>query len=99
MILGLASLAILLRPDAEPEWPSLDRLAEILAAVVVMVLYAEFLDVAGFLIATTFATAYLTWRLGTGPVVAGGGAATAVGIYVIFRLILGLSLAQGPLGF
>lgn len=100
VILGLSSLAILARPDTEPEWPSLGRLAEILAAVVVMVIYAEFLDVAGFVIATTFATAYLTWRLGTRPVWSFVvGVCTAVAIYVIFRLILGLSLAQGPLGF
>ena len=65
-----------------------------------MVAYALLLPELGFVIATALAATYLTWRLGTRPlwslVLA---AATAVGIYVIFRLILGLSLAQGPLGF
>lgn len=100
VILGLSSLAILLRPDSEPQWPALGRLAEIGAAVVVMVLYAEFLDVVGFVIATALATAYLTWRLGSTAiqsVLIGAGA--SLGIYVIFHLALGLSLARGPLGF
>lgn len=100
VILGLSSIAILVRPDDEPDWPSFGRLAEILAAVVVMVLYAEFLDIVGFLIATALATTYLTWRLYTPPLQAVlVGVATSVGIYVIFKLILGLSLASGPLGF
>lgn len=99
-ILGLSSVVIMLRPDKEPIWPSLGRLTEIFAAIVVMVLYAEFLPEAGFVIATALAATYLTWRLGTSAVqsvIVGIG--TSVGIYVIFHLILGLSLAKGPLGF
>ncbi|OIP86615.1 MAG: hypothetical protein AUK37_02940 [Rhodobacterales bacterium CG2_30_65_12] len=100
VILGLASIAIILRPDSEPEWPHLSRLVEIGAAIVVMILYAEFLDVVGFGIATALATTYLTWRLGTGPLQSVlVGLATSAGIYIIFRLVLGLSLARGPLGF
>ena len=100
VILGLASLAIMLRPDAEPEWPTLGRLAEILAAVVVMVLYARFLDDAGFVIASSLAAAYLTWRLGSPPLQSLViGVCTALGIWVIFKPVLGLSLASGPLGF
>ncbi|WP_158970165.1 tripartite tricarboxylate transporter TctB family protein [Chachezhania sediminis] len=99
-ILGLSSAAIALRPEAEPEWPALGRLAEIAAAVVVMIIYAEMLPVAGFVIATAFAAAYLAWRLGSKPLEAvATGIGTSVGIYVIFHLVLGLSLARGPLGF
>ncbi|KAA2316285.1 tripartite tricarboxylate transporter TctB family protein [Pseudooceanicola sediminis] len=99
-VLGLSSVAIALRPDDSPEWPSLGRLTEILAAAVVMILYAEMLPVIGFVIATVVAAAYLTWRLGSGligSVLTGLG--TSIGIYVIFHLVLGLSLARGPLGF
>lgn len=99
-ILGLSSAVIALRPDPEPAWPAIGRLAEILAAVVVMVLYAELLPVAGFVLATCFAAGYLAWRLGSPPfeaVLVGIG--TAVGIYAVFHLALGLSLARGPWGF
>ena len=99
-ILALASIAIILRPDAEPEWPTLGRLAEIAAAAVVMILYAQLLPEIGFVIATALAAAYLTWRLGSGLVgTVLTGVGTSVGIYVIFHLVLGLSLARGPLGF
>ncbi|MBR9822572.1 MAG: tripartite tricarboxylate transporter TctB family protein [Rhodobacteraceae bacterium] len=99
-ILGLSSIVIALRPDENPVWPPLSRLAEIAAAVVVMILYAQFLPEAGFVIATALAAAYLTWRLGTRPLQSLlVGVCTSVGIYVIFHLVLGLSLARGPLGF
>lgn len=100
VVLGLSSIVIALKPDAAPRWPGLGRLAELLAAVVVMVLYAEFLPVVGFVIATAVAAAYLSWRLGSGllaSVLTGVG--SSLGIYVIFHLIFGLSLARGPLGF
>ena len=99
-IFGLSSLAIALRPDPEPQWPSLMRFVEILAAVVVMILYAEFLPIAGFVAATAVAAAYLSWRLGSAPlesVLVGVG--SSIGIYVVFHLLLGLSLARGPWGF
>ncbi len=99
-VLGISSLIIALRPDASPVWPPLNRLAEIFAAVVVMILYAELLPEIGFIIATAFAAAYLAWRLGSSvleSVLVGIG--TSVGIYAIFHLVLGLSLARGPFGF
>jgi putative tricarboxylic transport membrane protein len=99
-VLGLSSAVIALRPDESPQWPALGRLVEIFAAAVVMVLYAQLLPEVGFIIATFFASAYLTWRLGSGLV--GSlltGVGTSLGIYVVFHLVLGLSLARGPLGF
>lgn len=99
-LLGLSSAVIALKPDAEPEWPAIGRLAEIAAAVVVMILYAEVLPLAGFVVATAFAAAYLAWRLGSHPLEAVlTGLGTSIGIYVIFHLVLGLSLARGPWGF
>lgn len=99
-VLGLSSLIILIRPDAEPRWPKFSRLAEIAGAVVVMVAYALLLPEAGFVIATAAAAAVLTWRLGTAAHWSlAVGVLTSLGIYVVFHLILGLSLARGPLGF
>ncbi|WP_226780203.1 tripartite tricarboxylate transporter TctB family protein [Oceaniglobus trochenteri] len=99
-ILGLSSAVIALRPDPEPAWPALGRLVEIGAAAVVMILYANLLPEAGFVLSTAFAAGYLAWRLGSSPFEAvATGVGTSVGIYVIFHLVLGLSLARGPWGF
>ncbi|MBV0914063.1 tripartite tricarboxylate transporter TctB family protein [Anianabacter salinae] len=99
-ILGLASGAIMLRPDPNPTWPALGRLTEILAAIVVMLLYAQLLPELGFVTATALASAYLTWRLGSGPLQSVIiGICTSIGIYTVFHLVLGLSLARGPFGF
>ncbi len=100
VIMGLSSIYFLLKPDPAPHWPAFGRLAEIALAAVVMFAYAELLPIAGFVIATAVAATYLTWRLGSKPLESVViGIATSVGIYVIFRLVLGLSLAKGPLGF
>lgn len=100
VILAVCSLVFLLRPDAEPMWPAMRDFAEIVFAAAVLFLYAWTLPVVGFLISTIFATAYLTWRLGTRPVNAlVTGVATSAGIYLVFHTILGLSLAKGPFGF
>ncbi len=99
-ILGLSSIIIVLKPDTEPDWPQLSRLLEVAAAVTVMIAYALALPEVGFVIATAVAASYLTWRLGTVPLYSmATGALTSLGIYTVFHLILGLSLAKGPLGF
>lgn len=99
-ILGVSSLYILLKPDEAPSWPAAGRMLEIVMAVVVMIAYALALPELGFLIATALASAYLSWRLGTAPLPSIlVGVLTSGGIYVVFRLILGLSLARGPFGF
>lgn len=99
-VMGLASAYFLVRPDPEPDWPRAGRLAEIGLAVLVMVGYALALPEWGFLISTALAAGYLTWRLGSRPLASVLiGLATSGGIYVVFRLLLGLSLARGPFGF
>lgn len=99
-LVGLSSLAIFFKPDDDPEWPDFSRLFEVGLTVAVMVAYAYALPTAGFVVSTAVAAAYLSWRLGTSPVKATvAGAVIAIGIYVVFHLILGLSLARGPWGF
>lgn len=100
VVIALACIAIILRPDEEPEWPQLSKMLEIGVAVVVLIAYAELLPVVGFIISTAIAASFLSWRLGTEPLKAAiAGVVISGGIYVVFRLILGLSLARGPLGF
>lgn len=99
-VLGLASLVFVIRPDPAPDWPAAGRIFEIAISVAVMIAYALALPEAGFVASTAVAAAFLSWRLGAKPVFAAiAGIAISVGIYVIFHLILGLSLAEGPWGF
>lgn len=99
-VLAIASVYLLVRPDPEPDWPGRRRGLEILLAVVVMIAYALLLEPLGFLIASALAVFVLCWRLGGGL---GTSAVVGVGvsllIYVVFHMILGLSLARGLLAF
>lgn len=100
VLMGLASLVILIKPDAAPHWPAASRLIEIAVAVIVMMAYALALPEYGFLASTAVASAFLTWRLGTTPLWSlVTGMLTSLGIYTVFHLILGLSLPRGPFGF
>lgn len=100
VVLALASLAVLLKPDPDPDWGGLPGLLEVAAGTIIFVGYAELLPHLGFVIATFFAAGFLAWRLRASPIAATlAGAGISIGIYVIFHLVLGLSLAQGPFGF
>ncbi len=100
LVLGISSIFVILKPDDEPIWPAARNLLEIAVSVAVLVAYAILLPEVGFLIATAFAAGFLAWRLGTKPTQSAiAGVCTSVGIYVVFNLILGLSLAKGPFGF
>lgn len=100
VLLGISGIFPIIKPDPEPDWPGLGRLLEIVFAIAVMVAYTYALPVVGFTISTAVAAGLLSWRLGAKPLSAGiAGVSIAVGIFVIFRLLLKLSLAVGPWGF
>jgi putative tricarboxylic transport membrane protein len=100
VVLALTGIYMLFKPDDEPEWPSRAKFLRIVWAIASMVLYAELLPIVGFVVTTAAAAAFLSWQLGsTIRQAAVGGALISGGIYVVFHLVLGLSLARGPLGF
>jgi putative tricarboxylic transport membrane protein len=100
VVLALGGLYPILRPDPAPDWPAAGRLLEILFAVAVLIAYAQLLSRIGFVLSTAVAASLLSWRLGSRPAAAAlGGVTISVGIFVIFHLALGLSLARGPWGF
>lgn len=99
-IMGLSGLVMLFKPDAEPHWPGMVKLAELVATVGVFVAYAEIMPKVGFVLSTAVATAFLVWRLGgTTRQSLIGGIVISVGIYAVFQHVLGLHLAKGPWGF
>jgi putative tricarboxylic transport membrane protein len=100
VVLAITGIFMLLKPDDEPEWPSRAKFLRIVWSVASMVLYAELLPIVGFVMTTAAVAAFLSWQLGSAIRQAAlGGALISGGIYVVFHLVLGLSLARGPWGF
>ena len=100
VVMAISAIVMMIKPDGDPHWPSLRKWAELGITVGVLVAYGQALPIAGFVLSTTIATAYLCWRLGASPrQSATGGVSIAIGIYLLFQFALGLNLAKGPWGF
>ena len=100
VVLAITGLFMIVKPDDDPEWPTRQKFLRIIWSVVAMVLYAELLPIVGFVVTTAAVAAFLAWQLGATLLQAAvGGVGISGGIYVVFHLVLGLSLARGPLGF
>ena len=99
VVMALAAVVMIIKPDANPEWPELRKTLELVVTVGVLVAYAQLLPIAGFVLSTMFATGFLCWRLGASPRQSvQGGVLIALGIYVVFQHVLGLNRARGPWG-
>jgi len=100
VVLAACGVAMFLRPDEDPVWPHRRKQIQLLWTIGAMILYVQFLPVVGFLVATAIGAGFLSWQLGASVKQAClGGFSISVSIYVVFKLILGLSLARGPFGF
>lgn len=90
----LCGLLILLRPDANPNWPETPIVIRIFLAVVVMYGFATSLKPVGFIIPSAVASAILSYLISPNPKTAiASGLGLSVGLFVIFKYGLGLGLA------
>ena len=95
-----SSLFLIFKPDIKPKWPEFRKIIEILMTAIILIMYAILLPIIGFVFSTFFASSFISWRLGAKLSSAFmAGAIISITIFVLFRKILGLSLATGPLGF
>tara|TARA_B110000037_G_C16866333_1_gene402166 strand:- start:31 stop:462 length:432 start_codon:yes stop_codon:yes gene_type:complete len=95
-----SSFFLIFKPDIKPKWPEFKKIIEILMTAVILIMYAVFLPVIGFVFSTFFASSFISWRLGARPSSAfAAGLIISITIFILFRKILGLSLATGPFGF
>ena len=95
MILSAAMLVI--KPDPEPDWPQLSTLLALGLATLVLVGYAYALKPLGFLMPTAIAAAVLSYQISPKPMPAVlTGLGLSVGLFVIFKYALGLSLFALP---
>jgi putative tricarboxylic transport membrane protein len=95
-----SSLFLVFKPDIKPVWPKFNKIIEIFMTALILIIYAIFLPVIGFVFSTFFAASFISWRLGAKLTSAfSAGLIISVTIFILFRKVLGLSLATGPLGF
>jgi len=95
-----SSLFLIFRPDIKPIWPEFGKIIEILTTALILIMYAVFLPIVGFVFSTFFASSFISWRLGAKLSSAfTAGLIISITIFILFRKILGLSLATGPFGF
>ncbi|TRW99718.1 tripartite tricarboxylate transporter TctB family protein [Paracoccus sp. M683] len=99
-VMILCSIVMILRPDPEAEWPAGPMLVQLGIATVVLVAYAYSITPLGFILPTAIAAGILSWQIGGHPLRAAiTGVGLGIGLWVLFRVILGLSLRGLPQGW
>ena len=93
----LAALAIIIKPDDEPEWPSLATFGRLLIAVIVLVGYAYTLTPLAFVIPTAVTAGLLSYQIRPRALPAAlTGVGLSVGLFILFKFALGLGLYAFP---
>ncbi|QQP92706.1 tripartite tricarboxylate transporter TctB family protein (plasmid) [Skermanella sp. TT6] len=79
IVVGICGVIVLVRPDAEPEWPPRTVLRRAVILLVGLVLYAVLLEPLGFMITTTLVCGTFALMLGAPKIPA-----------VVFALVMGV---------
>ena len=96
----LCSIVMIIRPDADPNWPAATALLSITVAIIVMIAYAYTLKPLGFLIPTAFAAGILSYQLKPQALFAAlTGVGMSIGLFILFKYALGLGLQPVPKGW
>lgn len=99
-VAGLCGISLMVRPDADPEWPGARTFLALLVCVIVLTGYAYALKPLGFLIPTAIASGILSYQISPRPLPAVlTGLGLSVGLFVIFKYALGLGLLPVPKGW
>lgn len=94
---ALCGLIMIVKPDEDPEFPGLGTIAQLALSIIVMAGYAYALKPLGFLIPTAIAAGVLSWQIGGRPVFAvAAGLGLSVGLFLLFKFVLGLGLIAFP---
>ncbi len=93
-VVALCAAFIFAKPDADPVWPALTTFGKIAAAAAVMFVFARLLKPFGFIIPAAAASAFLSYLITPNIKAAAiAGAGLSLGLYLVFRSALGLSLS------
>src|SRR5699024_3847711 len=100
VLLALASIYLIVRPDPGAQWPRGLALVHLAFTLVVLIAYAFVLVPVGFIPTTFVALTVIAMQLGTRIAPAAiMGAVASVGLFAAFDLLLGLPLPAGTLLF
>ncbi len=95
----VCALIMILRPDADGDWPGLGMVLKLAFALVVLVAYALTIKTLGFIVPTILASGIISYMISPRPVPAMfAGLGLGVGLFVLFKMILGLGLVAWPRG-
>lgn len=96
-VAALCGAVMVLRPDAEPDWPELHTLGALLISVVALLVYAYALKPLGFILPTALIAALLSYQINPRPALAVlTGIGLSVGLFSLFKFVLGLGLTGLP---
>lgn len=96
----VCSLVMVLKPDPGTEWPAPLMALKIAAALALLVGYALTIRPMGFILPTVIASAALSYMISPRPVPAVlSGLGLGIGLYVLFKVVLGLGLVAFPRGW
>lgn len=99
-VAALCSLVMIVKPDPDPDWPVVRTWGALTVAVIVLIIYAYALKPFGFVIPTIFAAGILSYQISPRPVAAAlSGLGLSVGLFILFKYALGLSLVGFPKGW
>lgn len=95
----ISALVMVLRPDPDEQWPAGPMVIQLGLALVVLAGYSQAISPLGFLIPTAIVAGILSWQIGGNPMRSAlTGLGLSVGLFVLFRIILGLGLRGLPEG-
>lgn len=98
-IAALCGMALVLKPDPDPDWPGLRTFGALAFSVLVLVGYAFALKPLGFLVPTAIAAGILSYQISPRAVPAAiTGVGLSVGLFLLFKYALGLGLIPFPKG-
>lgn len=96
-VAAIAGMVMLIRPDAEPDWPKAATFVRLLIATGVFTAYAFALKPLGFLLPTAAGAAAISFQIK--PKLRQSlliGILLSAGLFIIFKFALGLSLFALP---
>lgn len=93
----ISAIAMIVKPDPDAAWPGMSILLQLAIALIVLLGYAFLIKPLGFVLTTVLAAGVLAYQISHRPVASVlTGVGLGVGLYVLFKFVLGLSLQGLP---